>query len=149
MSAVTAIADAVKAAVIAAPPGTFATSFTATRVYLPLMELAATSTARVLVVPKARELSKSARGRALSADVQIDVAVVKKVTADPATEAANAEIDPLLALTDALVAFFEPGAAYASGQLFAVESPLIYDTERLQSTGKVFVSLITLTFKIL
>ena len=141
-SQIAQIADAVKTALNAA---TLSQEVAAVRVYVPVASLEAAEDLHVFVMPVERALSKLTRSE-LQSDIRVDIAVVKRITADPKTEAANAEVDPLLQLTEEIAELFGPGA-YGPGKWLGTENPAIFDQERLQNS-KTFVSVVSLTFKL-
>lgn len=147
MTTCATIAEAVKAALNAAPSGTFNAAFTAVRTYTPVAKLESLGTLRVFVLAKGDTAELATRAHSDSA-MPIDVVVMKRVTADPATEAANVELDALVELARQISTFFKPAAALgATGATWSdSKTSLVYDTERLKGDGKVFLSVITLTF---
>lgn len=144
MSQLTDIADAVKTKLNAAG---LTPAFTAERVYVPLKTLAALETLQVLVVPKSREMIKQARGRALEQDVLIDVGILKRITADPTTAAANSELDPLIGLAESIANLYLAGDVAGVGKWFDAEQPALYDLDKLLA-HKTFLTAITFTFKV-
>jgi len=141
MSAITAIADAMVAELNAAAWGL---PFTATRTYLPRYKLEDMDTLHVTVVPKTDTVLAGDRGKSRH-DYQLDVAVQKKLEA-----ADNAEIDPLVTLTEEIADYFRgkrlallPSAVWGTTEVRA-----IYDPEHLVELGQ-FTSLVTFTFRVM
>lgn len=140
MSVITDIADAVVADL---NTGSFSQAFNAARHYLPEFELDDIKDLRVTVVPKAVAIQAIGRN-SNQHDVDIDVAVQKKLTKTDATE-----IDPLLALVEEIADRFRfkrlmsPDAVWIRTQ-----NEPVYAQEHLDQF-RVFTSLLTLTFRII
>lgn len=145
MSQLGDIADGVKTALNAAG---FSPAFTAERVYLPLATLEGLEALQVLVVPKSRLLAKQARKISQSQDVQIDVGILKRISADPTTVAANAELDPLVALAESVMGLYGAGDSAGLGKWFATDNEILYDQDKLLQQ-KTFLTVVTFTFKVL
>ena len=112
MSAVAEIADAVKAALNTA----FAGTFTATRVYLPRVQLDEMGSAvSVKVVPVGDDRTLETRGGLVRRDIPISVGVQKRLDTgtDPDAETANAQIDTLMELVEDIADALKPGTAFA------------------------------------
>jgi len=138
-----AIADAVAAALNAR---TFTASFKAQRAYLPTFELKDLAELRVSVVPKADESSAASRKEAQH-DVQIDVAVQKKLSSGRKDEAA--EIDGLMGLVQEIAAaLWEAGRFAGVAALVRTENSPIYAPEHLREM-RLFTSLLTLTLRVM
>jgi hypothetical protein len=140
------IADAVVAELNAAqvdPAPGFGQTFTATRAYRPVFDLADLKTLRVTVVPKGIEIINITRN-ANQNDVSVDVAVQKKV--NPADAA---EMDALMTLVEKLGDFFRLRrlAALPTALWTKTENVPIYSPEHLE-TKQVFTSVLTLTFRV-
>jgi hypothetical protein len=145
-SQIAAIADAVKTALNdAVADETLSMTFAAERLFVPYATLEALEDLHVYVMPVERVVTKRDRGE-LQSDVRVDVAVIKRIEADPKTEAANAELDPLLELVEEIVELFGRGE-YGGARWLATENPGLFDIDRL-NTSKTFLSLVTLTFKL-
>lgn len=140
MSVITDIADAVVADLNA---GSFSQSFNAERDYLPVFELDDIKDLRVTVVPKGIAIQATGRN-SNQHDVEIDIAVQKKLTKTDATE-----IDPLMALVEEIAdrfrfkRFTSPDAVWIRTQ-----NEPVYAQEHLDQF-RVFTSLLTLTFRII
>jgi hypothetical protein len=141
-SQIAAIADAVKTALNDA---SLSQDFAAERLFVPYATLEALDDLHVYVMPVERTITKRDRGE-LQSDIRIDVAVIKRIEADPKTEAANTELDALLMLTEEVVGLFGRGE-YGPGKWLATENTSLFDIDRL-NTSKTFLSLVTLTFKL-
>ena len=140
------IADAVVTELNAAqvPPATgFGQTFTATRAYRPVFDLAELKTLRVTVVPKGIEIVNITRN-ANQNDVSVDVAVQKKVNPDDA-----ADMDALMTLVEKIGDFFRLRrlAAFPTALWTKTENVPIYSPEHLE-TKQVFTSVLTLTFRV-
>ena len=141
MSIITDVAQAVTDELNGA---TFSQPFTAERQYLPVFELPDMKVLHVTVAPRGIAISALDRGRCQH-DVQIDIAVQKKITTDT-----PAEIDPLMALVQEIADFFKlrqlvslPAAVWIK-----TENAPIYALEHLQELRQ-FTSVLTLTFKVM
>ena len=147
MSTVIDIAEAVKAELNAPdgpadgdPPAALA----AERLYRPRFELTDMGVLHVTVVPKGLELTAAGRGLAQD-DVQIDVAVQKKLAT---TEAG--EIDALMALVERIGDFLRqrrlagaPDAAWVR-----TENVPVYSVEHLGELRQ-FTSVLTVTYRVM
>lgn len=143
MSLITTIADAVVTELNAAPAGTFAQAFTASRHYRPQFDLPELKTVRVSVVPKGIGITGLMRN-ANQHDVSIDVAVQKKV--NPADAA---ELDGLMLLTEQIADFFRLRrlAALPEALWTKTDNVPVYSPEHLEQK-QVFTSVLTLTFRV-
>lgn len=140
MALITAIADAVVAEL---NEGEFSQAFTAARHYLPQFELPEMKTLHVTVVPSGLAVASLGRG-SNQHDVQIDVAVQKKLTTEGTTE-----VDPLMQLVEEIADFFRlrrlksvPGAVWVK-----TENAPIYSQEHLAEMRQ-FTSVLTFTFRV-
>ena len=141
MAAITDVADAILAELNAAA---FSLPFTATRSYLPRYKLEDMETLHVTVVPNKDTVLPGDRGKSRH-DYELDVAVQKKLTT-----ADNAEIDPLVTLTEEIADYFRgkrlallPSAVWGTTAVRAIYAP-----EHLVELGQ-FTSLLTFTFRVM
>lgn len=141
MSVITDIAEAVVAELNA---GTFSQTFQAERHYLPVYELEDIKDLRVTVVPKGTAIQSAGRG-SNQHDVEIDVAVQKKLTKTEPTE-----IDPLIALVEELADQFRLKrlASYPNAVWTRTQNEPVYAAEHLDQY-RVFTSILTLTFRVI
>ena len=139
------IADIAGAVVTALNGHTFSQTFTAARAYLPVFDLKDMEDLRVTVVPRGVEMSTAGRGLAAS-DVQIDVAVQKKLSAD--TGGDNAEIDALMGLVQEIAEFIRSTGRFGDGSWVRTENVPIYSPEHLGELRQ-FTSVLTLTLKVM
>ncbi len=127
-------------------PG-FSQPFTAQRYYHPVFDLAEMKDLHVTVVPRGVEMSTA--GRALvQSDVQIDIGVQKKLSADSTGDIA--EIDALMGLVQEIIGFLRccrlsslPAAAWVR-----TENSPIFAPEHLEQLRQ-FTSVITLTYRVI
>ena len=139
MSVAVDIAEAVKESLNAA---TFSQAFTATRQYRPAFELKDMATLHVTVVPHAVDVQSLSRTKH-QYDVQVHVAVQKKLKEDSATE-----IDPLMDLVEEVMDFWRLRRLDGAGATcVGVANAPIYATEHMAELRQ-FTSLITLTFRL-
>jgi len=121
----------------------FSMPFTAERAYRPAFELQDMKDLHVTVVPRGIASSVLDRGRARE-DVQIDIAVQKKVSTD-----APGDLDPLMALvqeiSDALRGANLPTAPEAMWVKAANEP--VFAQEHLQEMRQ-FTSVLTVTYRV-
>lgn len=142
MGLIIALADAVVTALNGAVDGTFNAEFTAVRAYRPQFNLEGLETLRVSVVPRSLAMEAATR-TSLQRDVQIDVAVQKKVNVDDA-----AVIDAQMALVEQIAEFFKFKRLPSVGAIWLVtQNAPIYSAEHLEQ-HRVFTSMLTLTFRI-
>ena len=136
MSTVATLADAVVAELQAPPLG-----LAAERSDLPRRELGQLAELAITVVPKAREVRMIGR-HVRQQDVQIDIAVQKRVPADdlPAS-------DDLKALAEQVGEHFL-SRAVGDGYVMAIAHDPIYAVEHLEQM-QVFTSVVTLTIRLL
>lgn len=141
MPLITQVAEAVVAALNST---TFSLPISATRSYLPRVELADLKTLKVTVVPSSVSVVTASRGRTQQ-DVAIDVAVQQKLTGED-----NADLDPLLAIAEEIAAHFQgkrldsfPDAAWVK-----TEFKPIYAPEHIEQL-RTFTSVLTLTFRVI
>ena len=140
MAVIIDIADAVVAELSA---GTFSQPFEAKRHYLPLFNLPEMKDLHVSVVPKGVAITSLSRG-ANQHDVQIDVAVQKKLDAE-----ANTEIDTLMGLVEEIADFFRLRrlASYPNAVWTKTENLPVYAQEHLAEMRQ-FTSVLTMTFRV-
>lgn len=141
-------AEAVKAALNAAPGGTFSQAFTAERKYLPLFDLEELATLRVSVVAAGFAPTALTRSH-VQKELTVDVGVHQRLPegTDPSSAAANAVIDPLLQLVEEIALFFRPGL-YGGASFVSAASETVCDPEQLRANN-VFFAFARLTFKTL
>ncbi len=119
----------------------FSMALTAQWLYRPDFELSEMQDLHVTVVPRALEMTTS--GRALSQqDIQIDVAVQKKLTA-----ADNAEIDALMDLIEEIAEFFRATRQFGQAVWVRTENSPIYSQEHLGELRQ-FISVLTVTLRV-
>jgi hypothetical protein len=143
MSIIADIADAVVAALNAAPAGTFDQVFTAQRTYLPQFDLKDMADLHVTVVPKGTEMALAGRGLAQS-DVQIDLAVQKKLSAGAPD---NTEIDALMGLVERIADFVRSTGTFGPALWLKTDNVPIYTPDHLRELGQ-FTSVLTLTLRV-
>ena len=136
------IADIAGAVVTVLNGHTFSQPFTAQRAYLPAFDLKDMKDLHVTVVPKGVEMSTAGRGLAAS-DVQIDVAVQKKITG-----ADNTEIDALMGLVQEIAEFIRSTGRFGDASWVRTENVPIYSPEHLGELRQ-FTSVLTLTLKVM
>lgn len=141
MAVITDIANAVIAALNA---GTFSQTFTAERQYLPIFELEDVKGLRVTVVPKGVAIQSAGRNNNQH-DVDIDVAVQKKLTKTDDTE-----IDPLMTLVEELADHFRLKrlTTYPNAIWTKTQNEPVYAQEHLDQF-RTFTSVLTLTFRVI
>jgi len=145
MSAIIPITDAVVAALNG---GTFSQPFTAIRLYVPNFDLKDMKDLHVSVVPRGVELSTASRSL-LQHDVQIDVAVQKKLPADTADTAGDqAAIDELMGLVQEIADFLREIGSFGDALWVKTENKPVYSSEHLSQLRQ-FTSLLTLTLRML
>ena len=136
------IADIAGAVVTALNGHSFSMPFTAQRAYLPVFDLKDMKDLHVTVVPRGVEMTTAGRGLAAS-DIQIDVAVQKKLTS-----ADNAEIDALMGLVQEIAEFIRSTGRFGDGSWVRTENVPIYSPEHLGELRQ-FTSVLTLTLKVM
>jgi len=139
---ITEIADAVVAALNS---GTFSQPFTAQRLYVPNFDLKDMKDLHVSVVPRGVELSTASRSL-LQHDVQIDVAVQKKLPADTAGD--MAVTDELMGLTQEIADFLRNVGNFGDAQWVKTENKPVYSSEHLEQLRQ-FSSVLILTLRML
>lgn len=141
MPVITDVADAV---VSELNETEFSQPFTAQRHYLPRFELQDLKTLHVSVVPSGLTVETAGRSQA-QRDVAIDVAVQKKLAHEQ-----NADLDPLLALTEEIAEHFRGKrlAGYPDAIWVKTEHKPIYAAEHLDQLRQ-FTSVMTLTFRVI
>ncbi len=136
------IADIAGAVVTALNGHTFSQPFTAARAYLPVFDLKDMKDLRVTVVPRGNEMSTA--GRAITqSDVQVDVAVQKKLTTADATE-----IDALMGLVQEIAEFIRSTGRFGDGSWVRTQNVPIYSAEHLGELRQ-FTSVLTLTLRVM
>lgn len=119
----------------------FSQTFTARRSYLPRSDLAEMKDLHVTVVPKGLGTELHDR-RQLRKDVQVDVAVQKKLD-----KCDNAEIDALEGLVEEIAEHFQAKRQVGQAVWLKTDHPAIYAPEHLEQLRQ-FTSVITLTFRV-
>ncbi len=137
MSTIADIADAV---VEGLNGHTFSQTFTAARAYLPVFDLKEMKDLHVTVVPKGIEMSLANRTQGQD-DVQMDVAVQKKVASD-------ADTDGLMSLVEEIANFIRQTRVFGPAVWVRSENVPIYSPEHLGELRQ-FTSVLTLTLRIL
>ena len=145
MSTITAIADAVVAELNGVAAGTFSQPFTAMRLYVPNFDLKDMKDLHVSVVPRGVELSTASRSL-LQHDVQIDVAVQKKLPADTAGD--MVATDGLMGLTQEIADFLRAVGRFGDAQWVKMENKPVYSSEHLEQLRQL-TSVLTLTLRML
>jgi len=118
----------------------FSQPFTAARGYLPTFDLAEMNELKVTVVPKEDDGKLDTRSQS-SHDYAIDIGTQKK---PPTID--NADLDPLMLLTQEFADHFLFGRQAAGATLIAPTVRILYLQEHLQKLRQ-FTSVITLTFR--
>ena len=141
MPLITQVAEAVVAELNAT---TFSQPLTATRAYLPRVELADLKTLKVSVVPSSLTVTAASRTQ-IQRDVAIDVAVQQKLAAEQ-----NAVLDPLLALAEEIAEHFRAKRLDSLPGALCVQTEFkpIYAPEHIEQL-RTFTSVITLTFRVI
>ena len=142
MATVVDIADAIVAALNG---HTFSQPFTAQRCYVPTFDLKEMKDLHVTVVPRGLEMSTASRSL-LQDDVQIDVAVQKKLPAD--TSGDNAAIDALMGLVQEIADFIRSTGRFGDAVWVKTENKPIYSPEHLEQLRQ-FTSVLTLTLRVM
>ena len=140
MSVIVEVAEAVKTELNGHE---FSQEFTAERHYRPLFDLKDMKDLHVTVVPKGVTLTTAGRDRAQH-DIQVDIAVQKKVTAS------LDEADVLMGLVEEIADFFRLRrlVEYSGAVWVATENSPVFAPEHLEQLGQ-FTSVLTLTFRVL
>jgi len=136
------IADIAGAVVTALNGHTFSQPFTAARAYLPVFDLKDMKDLHVTIVPRDNEMSTAGRAIAQS-DVQVDVAVQKKLTTADATE-----IDALMGLVQEIAEFIRSTGRFGDGSWVRTQNVPIYSAEHLGELRQ-FTSVLTLTLRVM
>lgn len=158
MSPPTQIADAVVTDV-SALSGTIAgvPAFSVTRIYAPKEDLPklATDQIQVLVVMAEDKVQLTTRDETPEGyleEIPIEVAVLVKLPAGidattiPGAIAANAFLDPCLAMARSIALLYSPGDVAGGGGLLDVSWPVFYDVESLRK-DRTFFSLVKFVFR--
>jgi hypothetical protein len=120
---------------------TFSIPFTAIRHYQPEFELKDLKSLHVTVVPRGVVITTLDRSRS-QYDVQIDVAVQKKFSANTLEE-----IDPLMDFVQEIEDFFKQRSLKTVGAVWVkTENKPVYAPDHMQEYRQ-FTSVLTLTFK--
>ena len=125
----------------------FSQPFTARRCYVPAFDLKEMKNLHVTVVPRGVELSTVSRSM-IQHDVQIDVAVQRKLPApaDPAGD--QAFIDTLMGLVQEIADVLRAVGYFGEAQWVKSENKPIYSPEHLEQLRQ-FTSVLTLTLRTL
>jgi hypothetical protein len=140
MSTVIEIADAV---VTALSGHAFGQPFTAQRCYVPAFDLKDMKDLHVTVVPRGLEMSTATRSL-LQDDVQIDVAVQKKLPVD--TSGDKVAIDALMSLVQEVADFIRATGRFGDAVWVKTENKPIYSPEHLEQLRQ-FTAVLTLTLR--
>jgi hypothetical protein len=119
---------------------TFSQPFTAARGYLPTFDLPEMKVLRVTVVPKEDEGRLDTRSSSVH-DFSIDIGIQKKPESIE-----NANLDPLMLLTQEIADFFLFRKHPANATLIAPQVRILYLQEHLLKLRQ-FTSVVTLTFR--
>lgn len=141
MPLITQVAEAVVAELNAA---TFSQPITATRSYLPRVELADLKVLKVTVVPSSVTVAAVSRSQT-HRDVAIDVAVQKKLGQEQ-----NISLDPLLTLAEEIAEHFRAKRldSFPGALCVKTEFKPIYAPEHIEQL-RTFTSVLTLTFRVI
>ena len=145
MATVIDIADAVVTALNGADgpkQGNPPVGLSAVRAYRPVYDLKDMKDLRVTVVPKGVEMEMAGRGL-LQSDVQVDVAVQKKLASGD-----NAEIDSLMSFVEEVAEFIRAQGRLAGAAWVKTENLPIYSLEHMEQLRQ-FTSVLTLTFRVM
>lgn len=143
MSTVIDIADAVVAALNEAGGHAFSQPFTAQRCYVPTFDLKEMKDLHVTVVPRSLEMVTAGRSL-LQNDVQIDLAVQKKLPTD--TTGDSAAIDALMGLVQEIAEFIRSTGRFGEAVWMKTENKPIYSPEHLEQLRQ-FTSVLTVTYR--
>jgi len=136
------IVDTADAVVAALNGHEFSQSFTTQREYRVEYNLKDMKDQRVTVVPKAVEMTTAGRGIAQS-DIQLDLAVQKKLTAGD-----NVEIDALMGIVQEIAEFVRAIGRFGDAMWVRTENTPIYSQEHLGEM-RLFTSVLTVTLRVL
>ena len=118
-------------------------TFTAVRVYRPILDLKDMSGLHVTVMPKDQMVTLPHRNQGQH-DIRIDIGIQQKLA--KATAAGdNAEIDTLMDFVDGVIDLVR-GEAFGDTQWMKTEHEVIYAPEHLND-WRVFTSIVTLTLR--
>jgi len=140
-----AIAVSIAEAVVSAlNDHTFSKPFTSERSFLPKFDLKDLKILKVVVVPRARNLSASDRSRSQQ-DYVIDIGILQKLNGTNPEQ-----VDPLIGLVEEVADFFRgqrlPG--YPAAAWVKTEHAALYDVEHLDQLRQ-FTSVMSLTYRVL
>lgn len=139
MAVIAEIADAL---VVALNGHTFGQPFIARRCYVPVFDLKEMKDLHVTVVPRGIEMATAGRSL-LQNDVQIDVAVQRKLQTSEATE-----IDLLMGLVQEIADYIQKASRIGNAAWVRTENKPIYSPEHLEQLRQ-FTSVLTVTYRIL
>lgn len=145
------IAEAVKTVLNAASP-LAGQAFTARRLYMPVSDVQDLRDLRVTVFSVDNPRQVASRNKT-QIDPVIQIGIQKRLTtaADPTSEAANAEIDELMAFAEAVADLFRPGQGplgETGAAVVRVDQPPIIDRNHLLQHRTV-TSVVTLILRII
>ena len=117
----------------------------ARRYYVPVFDLKEMKDLHVTVVPRAVEMSTASRAM-LQHDVQIDVAVQKKLPQDTAGD--QAAIDALMGLVQEIADVLRAAGHFGDAQWVKTDNKPVYSPEHMEQLRQ-FTSVLTLTLRML
>lgn len=142
------VAEAVRATINGATPGTFSEAFTASRVYTLDQALDETAQLAVNVIP-ATIASTPATRASDNHVVECDFAVIEKVGRDAGGDIDSTRCDQLMTVASELYEFFARRAlsGMAAAKYLGRRRDPVYDEELLRTRG-VFVTRITVRYQV-
>lgn len=146
MSIETDIADQIVTRLNNAAPGTFSIAFTAERAWMPEFDEAGLENLQVRVIPARTEPANAARG-VIRHDVEIAVAVQRRLAQGTNADADKTEIDNLVGLAQEIREHLEQ-VGYATtpeARYLGIEHRPLVEPEFLM--GRIFTSLIRPTYR--
>ena len=144
-SVVITIADAIVAALIAAPAGTFLMPITPVRRLLPVYDVTKNHELMISVVPKGREIGVRDRSEAQN-DWLIDIGVQKKVGKEvPGSDGLEADVDVLLELVEQIGNHLFK-KTMADAYWTSTANVPIYSPEHLKD-NRLFTGILTLSYQ--
>lgn len=141
-SQIVSAAEAVKSAINGA---SLSQAFTATRKWVPKVDLEDLGTLTVTVVPKIYARTPETRGQCRR-EIQIDIGVQKRLasTTDPEDPAKLEEIDALMQLVEEMADVFQPGT-YGGARFVRSEVPDPMCDPAVMDDHNVFQSVVAVT----
>ncbi|KKL10357.1 hypothetical protein LCGC14_2556660 [marine sediment metagenome] len=146
------VADAVAAALNAAPDGTFNETVAAVRAYVARFEPSDLTALKVTVVPKSLEVERADRAQTRN-EYAIDIAIQKKLSELPDDADCivdNDEVDALMLLVQQIaehIASLGRLTTYTAAKWIGTANSPIYSQEHLIEK-RTFTSVLTLTFRV-